>query len=110
LEITFATKKLEKLMNSDEQLRISYGAKKAEQLRRRLDDLDAAVCLEDMRELPGRCEELTSDRKGELSMRVSANDRLIFRPDHDPLPRKPDGGLDWNRVTRIVILEVVDYH
>ena len=36
--------------------------------------------------------------------------RLLFEPAHDPLPRKPDGGLDWAGVTAIRILGVEDYH
>ena len=43
-------------------------------------------------------------------MDVSGNYRLIFRPDYDELPTKSDGGLDWAQVTRIMILEVLDYH
>ncbi|MPN55125.1 hypothetical protein SDC9_202804 [bioreactor metagenome] len=31
-------------------------------------------------------------------------------PKHDPVPTLPSGGLDWSRVTEILILEVIDYH
>jgi len=31
-------------------------------------------------------------------------------PEHDPIPTLPDGGLDWNKVTRIKILGVEDTH
>jgi proteic killer suppression protein len=36
--------------------------------------------------------------------------RLVFEPDHDPIPTLEDGGIDQSAVTRIKILEVVDYH
>ena len=36
--------------------------------------------------------------------------RLVFEPNHDPLPRRKDGGIDLEQVTAIKILEVVDYH
>jgi len=36
--------------------------------------------------------------------------RLIFEPDHNPVPQKPDGGLDWTQVTRIRVIEITDYH
>jgi proteic killer suppression protein len=36
--------------------------------------------------------------------------RLIFEPDHETKPTKPDGGLDWQKVTRVLVLEIVDYH
>jgi proteic killer suppression protein len=31
-------------------------------------------------------------------------------PDHDEIPRKPDGGLDWTHVTKVKILGIVDPH
>ncbi len=36
--------------------------------------------------------------------------RLIFIPDHGPVPRHEDGGLDWSLVTAITILGVEDTH
>ncbi len=36
--------------------------------------------------------------------------RLVFVPDHDPIPRLEDGGVDRSLITRIVIMEVVEYH
>ena len=59
---------------------------------------------------PGRPEALTGDRNGQFSMRVSANQRLIFEVADQPLPLKLDGGIDLTLVRTIRILEVVDYH
>ena len=36
--------------------------------------------------------------------------RLIFVPNHDPIPLRDDGGIDRDRITAITITEVVDYH
>ena len=110
MDITFGSEKLAKTMNSDSKLNQTYGADRGKAIRKRLDDLDAAAVLEDMRSLPGRCEELSGDRAGELSVRLTGNWRLIFRPNNDPRPTKDDGGLDWTQVTVIEITEVVDYH
>lgn len=99
-----------KTMNDDSKRTRTYGAELAKHIRKRLADLDAATTLEDMRTLPGRCEELSGDRTGQLSVRLTANDRLIFRPNHDPKPVKDDGGLDWTQVTAIEVIEAVDYH
>ena len=41
---------------------------------------------------------------------LEAETLYIFRPAEDPIPRKPDGGLDWAKVKSIIVLEVVDYH
>ncbi|CAM4207046.1 type II toxin-antitoxin system RelE/ParE family toxin [Aquirufa beregesia] len=83
----------------------------ARQLNQRLKDLAAAENLAVMRALPAaRCHELTGDRKGELAVNVSTNYRLIFEPNHEPIPQKADGGLDWGNVTRIRIIDIEDYH
>lgn len=36
--------------------------------------------------------------------------RLVFTPDHDPVPLLDDGGIDRASVTAIRIEEIVDYH
>jgi proteic killer suppression protein len=63
-----------------------------------------------MRGLPGRCHELTGDKPGQLALNVSGNYRLIFEPADASIERKPDGGLDWTKVTAVRILGVEDYH
>lgn len=78
-----------------------HNAQRAKLIRRRLDDLRAAPNLEVMRNLPGRCHELKADRQGQLSIDLDGPYRLIFRPAHDPAPRKADGGLDWTKVTAV---------
>ena len=83
----------------------------AEKLMQRLFELKAADTLEDVSRLPPpRCHELGEDRKGQLAVDLVHPHRLIFSPDHDPIPEKEDGGLDWSQVTAIVIEEIVDYH
>ena len=44
------------------------------------------------------------------SMDLDQPYRLIFIPDHDPVPTLRDGGLDWSQVTAIKILGVEDTH
>lgn len=63
-----------------------------------------------MHGVPGNCHALTGDRKGHFAMNLDGGLRLVFEPDHDPLPSLPDGGLDRKDVTRIRVLEVVNYH
>jgi proteic killer suppression protein len=36
--------------------------------------------------------------------------RLIFEPFHDPLPQKPDGGMDWTKVSSVTIIGIEDTH
>ena len=87
-----------------------HNVQRAQLIGRRLDDLRAAPTLEVMRNLPGRCHELKGDRLGQLSVDLDGPYRLIFRPATEPRPTNPDGGLDWTRVTAVVVLEVADTH
>jgi len=110
LEISFPSAKLAKSFNDARQLTKRYGAQRAQKMRRRLDDLAAAKCLDDMRTLPGRCHELRGDRAGTFSIDLDGPYRLLFEPADDPVPLKVDGGIEWKLVEKIMILEVEDYH
>lgn len=110
MQIVFVTPKLAKTMNDDRSLAKKYGPDNARRIRRRLDDLDAAANLEEMRNLPGRCHELTGDRQGQLALDLVHPLRFIFQPDHNPLPQRQGGGLDWSQVTQIKVLDPADYH
>ncbi len=111
MEIEFSSRKLQKICNSAGEMWRKVGDRMARVLKRRLAELHAADTLEDMGRLPGaRCHELGGDRKGECSVDLVHPYRLIFVPDHDPVPTKSDGGLDRERVTRIRVTEVVDTH
>ena len=80
-------------------------------LRRRLRALSQASNLADVpTDPPERRHQLTGDRKGQLAVMLTGNWRLIFEPDHDPVPLKDDGGLDLEQVTAIKFIEIVDYH
>jgi plasmid maintenance system killer protein len=96
--------------NDSKRLVRKHNAQRAKLIRRRLDDLKAASNLQIMRWLPGRCHELTGNRKNQLSLDLDGPYRLIFKPAHDPLPKKDDGGLDWEAVTEIVVLGVDNTH
>jgi proteic killer suppression protein len=111
VEIQFTSRKLQKVCNSEKEMRTRFGKPLAERLKQRLAELKAADTLEDIRRLPSaRCHELSQNRKGQLAVDVVHPRRLIFEPDHNPVPRKPDGGLDWPHVTRIRVIEIIDYH
>lgn len=80
-------------------------------LRTRLDELDAADTLEQMRHIPqANCHELSQNRKGQIAVNLAHPYRLIFRPGNDPIPTKSDGGLDWTKVNVIEVSEISDYH
>ena len=110
MEISFVDKKLGKACNNQRLLVKTHGSVRARKLQQRLNDLQAADTLAVMRHLPGRCHELTGDRAGQFALDLDHPYRLIFEPDHNPVPRKEDGGIDWTVVTAVCIIAVEDYH
>jgi plasmid maintenance system killer protein len=110
MKIRFSSEKLAKICNRHELLVRKYGPERAKRIRRRLDDLEASPLLDDLRHLPGRCHELTGDLEGLLSLDLDGPYRLYFRPAHNPPPSKADGGLDWSKVTDVIIEKVCDPH
>jgi proteic killer suppression protein len=110
VDVLFANKKLRKLGESRQALQREHGQTCARKVTARLQDLESATSLEDMRTLPGGCHELTADRPGEVAMSVGGGKRLILRPATNPAPAKPDGGLDWTKVTEIEVVAIEDYH
>lgn len=110
MEIIFHSAKFAKECQNQALLQQRHGTIRARRLRQRLDDLRAAVNLEVMRTLPGRCHELKGDRAGQVSLDLDHPYRLIFEPANDPLPLKDDGGLDWSQVTIIRVIGVEDTH
>lgn len=112
MNISFKSKKLEKTFNEGAQLRKRYGADQAKKIGLRMSALRAAERLGDFMAYskPERCHELSGDRAGQLSMDLIHPYRLIFIPNHDPIPKKDDGGLDWSRVTAVKIIDVENTH
>lgn len=111
MNISFRTKKLCKIMNSEKELIREYGPEIGRKIKNRLALLDAAPCLEDVPTTPpARRHSLAQNREGQFSVDLKQPHRLIFMPNHNPLPVKEDGGIDLKKVTAIEIIEVEDYH
>lgn len=111
MDISFASKKLAKLCNSEREAKGKLGQQMAAKLMQRLFELKAAETLNDISHLPpARCHELGGDRAGQLAVDLKHPFRLVFSPDHDPVLKKDDGGLDRELVTAIIVEEIEDYH
>jgi len=111
LIIYYSTKKLEKQCNKEALGNKAFGLNLARKIRQRLKEFEAASSLQVISKLPpARCHELKGDRKGSLAVDLTDKKRLVFVPDHTPIPLLPTGGLDWSAVTQIIIMEVTDYH
>lgn len=107
----FPSNKLRKLFNSESALIKEFGRRNADAIKRRMEVLRAAECLNDVsHKKPERRHELTGGLKGKFAVDLIYPFRLVFAPAHEPVPRKEDGGVDLYRVTAVLILYVKDYH
>lgn len=109
MEVSYDDTRLEALLNDPRGIQRTYGAEVAKRLAARLTALRAAVNLAELHDLPGRTHPLSGDRTGQYAMDLPRGQRLIFAPTA-PVPLLPDGGIDLRGVTRVTILEIVDYH
>lgn len=114
MDITFKSKKLEKTFNEGAQITKKHGSKRAKKIRIRMAELRAALSLMDLwppKSGPGRCHELKGNKNPrKFTVDLDHPYRLVFTPDHDPVPIHDEGGLDWAQVTAIKILGVEDTH
>ena len=113
MELTFASNKLLKKMNQGKAMIKAYGPIQAKRLQIVLTSLRAAPNLGIFAppySRPNRCHELKGNLKGQLSVDLVHPYRLIFEPLNDPLPMRPEGGLDWHEVMAINIKGVEDTH
>lgn len=111
MDVSFRTRKLAKTCSSSREMAKTYGDQMGKLIGRRLAELEAASTLADLATLPQvRAHQLTGDRKGQISLDLVHPFRLILEVADDPAPKKKDGGLDWNRVTEVEVIEVTDPH
>ena len=111
MDIAFKTRKLEKVFNSERALNATYGSRMARTIAIRL------AVLRNARDLamvptnpPERRHRLSGERNGQYAVDLVHPHRLVLQPNHDPVPRLADGGIDVGHVTAITIVEVIDYH
>ena len=110
VDISWSSHKLERTCSGDRGGIEHWGADHWKLLRRRLAALSAAPTLADMDGVSGNCHQLHADRDGDFAVDLWGPYRLIFEPNHDPVPLLDDGGVDKRNVTHITIKEVDDYH
>ncbi|MFY8033239.1 MAG: type II toxin-antitoxin system RelE/ParE family toxin [Flexibacteraceae bacterium] len=110
MEIVFADKKLEKLVSDFNQCKRKLGERRAKLLISRLNALQIAENLEEVRHLPGRFHELKADRKGQWACDLDQPFRLIFKPLENPIPTNEHGQFIWLEIVGVEIIEIADYH
>lgn len=108
MELHFKDKKTRQLCEKKTVAEKKLGAACARKLRTRLDDLEAASRVTEL--VAGNPHPLKGDRAGQFALDLAGGWRLVFAPDHDTCPVRPDGGVDWSQVTIVCIEYIGDYH
>ena len=110
MNITFADKKFQNIVNDDRKMAKMFGKIRADKIRDRLAQLKFAQTLEDVRYLPGNYHELTGNRKGQWACDLDQPYRLIFEPHENPIPANEHGQYIWLKIVGVEIIEIVNYH
>lgn len=111
VEVSFKSRKLEKIFRQPSGLKRAYGARNERAIRARIAVLRGLHNLSLVpTDPPERRHQLKGNRKEQFAVNLVHPDRLIFEVNHNPVPRKDDGGIAIEKVTAITILEVCDYH
>ena len=111
MEISFKTTRLEKQFSAEKELQRAYGKAVTVRIQTRMAVLKNAPTLADVpKEPPERCHPLKNNRRGEFTVDVGSRQRLVFVPNHDPMPRRQDGSVEPNLVRAITILGIIDPH
>jgi toxin HigB-1 len=108
MKITFENEDYKTLCEQSNVAQRKLGPKMAKKLRARLAELMAASSVVEL--CTGHPHPLKGDRAGQFALDLGKMHRLVFEPDHDPVPFKDDGGIDWSQVTQVCIVWIGDYH
>jgi proteic killer suppression protein len=108
MQITFASKTIQSLCEEEKHQLKQPGAKRAKRLKNRLNELRAVQNVSQLQ--LGRPHALTGDRAGQYSVDLDGPMRLLFEPTDQPPPTMAAGGIDWQQVTSVRLLEIGDTH
>lgn len=97
MQLVYATRELERQCTDARFMQRKLGAQVAKALKLRIAELRHGVEMQDLLLGTGRWEELTGDMAGQWSARLTANWRLIVRPEE-------------RDVLTVIVIEITDYH
>ena len=109
MQIGYSDRKLRKLCENKREAVRSLGPNSAKKLQSRLSDIEAAPNVQDLPPV-GNPHPLVGGRQGQFSVGLAGGKRLVFKPNHNPVPKKDEGGINWKLVTSVTIVFIGDYH
>ena len=108
MDVSYRDHDLRELCESERAAKRALGAGCARKLVARVADLKAASSVF---KLPaGKPHPLKGNRTGQYAIGLANGVRLIIEPNHKPVPKEPDGGTNWRAVTKVIIIEIGNYH
>jgi len=114
MEISWENEALWKLFHNKTRAKRKLGPRSAEMLDTRWHELvNAPNVLELVAGFPHPISGLKGKYaylEGQYSLRLAEGKRLVFRPDHDPVPKKETGETDWEKDTSVTITYIGNYH
>ena len=100
MDITYKSRKLEKICEDKKVSVKSYGIDMANKIKLRINEIRASDSVEEMIQYQiGRCHALIGDRFGEYAVDLVQPFRLIFIKDDDT-----------KQIKVVKIMEIIDYH
>ena len=98
MEITYKTRKIEKVCTLASEAEKKYGSEMAEKIHQRIDEIDASDTVEEMIQFHiGRCHSLKGNRKSQYVMDLVHPYRLDFET-------------IGHEIQSANIMDIVDYH
>lgn len=98
MEITYKTRKIEKVCTIASEAEKKYGSEMAEKIHQRIDEIYAIDTVEEMVQFYiRRCHPLKGNRKGQYAMDLVHPYRLVFEKTGD-------------KIQIANIMEIIDYH
>jgi plasmid maintenance system killer protein len=110
MKIAYKNNKIRKQLSSATEIKKAFGTN-AKRVGQRMEEIESSPNLAVLQQIPAaNCHPLTGERNGEWAVDISANHRLIFQLDHDPIPENTDGSVNSLIVTDIIVIGMTDYH
>ena len=110
MEIDYKKNKLKRQLSQASEIKKNFGVN-AKRIAMRLEEIESSPTLAVLMQIPAaNCHLLSGSRQGQWAVDLSGNFRLIFELDHDPIPKRNDGSIDARLITKVCIIEIVDYH
>lgn len=108
MDISYKDSNIQKTCENHKTASKKLGDQSAKKLNLRLQQIEATQNVAAL--VLGNPHPLKGDRNLQFALDLHGGHRLVFSPNHDPIPHKNENEIDWSLVTKIIIIFIGDYH